>query len=248
MTGFTITDIGKIREMNQDYSFCSCKRVGDLANLFLVADGMGGHAAGDYASNFTVNDIVAYIYGNAGENPVKILSDAIGHANLELFKRSLLIPAFNGMGTTLVAATIEEDILYVANIGDSRLYLYSEYSKEEKKLKQITRDHSLVNELVALGRLEKDSEEYNMHKNVITRAVGTAPDIDIDFFEVPLHLGDQVLMCSDGLTGMVPDDQIEQVLATEDLTVEEKTRRLVELANENGGYDNIAILLVQNDC
>lgn len=247
MTGFTITDIGKIREMNQDYSFCSCKRVGDLSNLFLVADGMGGHAAGDYASNFTVNDIVAYIYGNAGENPVKILSDAIGHANVELFKRSIMIPAFSGMGTTLVAATIEEDVLYVANIGDSRLYLYSDYAKE-KKLRQITRDHSLVNELVALGKLEKDSEEYNLHKNVITRAVGTAPDIDIDFFEESLHLGDQILMCSDGLTGMVSDEEIAAVLAETELTVEEKTRKLIELANANGGFDNIAILLVQNDC
>lgn len=239
MEGFTITNIGKVRTTNQDYSFCSCRSVGKLENLFLVADGMGGHNAGDFASSFTVNEIVSYIYGSGEENPVKLLKDAISHANSELYRRSCQDAALAGTGTTLVAATVSEGILYVGNIGDSRLYLF------HHGLRQITRDHSLVEELVSMGRIKVDSPEYNYQKNVITRAVGTGPEVEADFFEESVRPGDIILMCSDGLTGMVSEEQISGVLGRNGVSLEEKARTLVELANQNGGIDNIAILLTE---
>ena len=146
-------------------------------------------------------------------------------------------PEREGMGSTLVAATIEDDMMYVANVGDSRLYLLRD------SLAQITRDHSLVEEMVARGKMERDSESYRNQKN-ITRAVGIGKRVEADFFEVPLLESDCVLLCSDGLTNMVDDAEISRVLKTTD-TLKEKTDALIDEANRNGGKDNIAIVLVE---
>jgi protein phosphatase len=142
------------------------------------------------------------------------------------------------MGTTLVAAVIVDNTLYVANVGDSRLYLLRD------NLEQITRDHSLVEEMVALGKMERGSEEYRSQKNVITRAVGILPTVDVDMFDIPLQECDYILMCSDGLTNMVSDEEICKILQTTDL-LEEQTDNLIRKANENGGLDNIAVVLVE---
>ena len=240
MEGFTITNIGKVRSTNQDYSFCSCRSVGNLENLFIVADGMGGHNAGDYASSFTVHEVVSDIYSNTSDdNPVSIIKRAINNANGKLYDRSIHNSELSGTGTTLVVATVMEGILYVANIGDSRLYLF------HNGLRQITKDHSLVNKLLEMGSITLDSPEYAKQKHVILRAVGTTPDVLIDFFEEKVRPGDLILMCSDGLTGMVDETVIESVLNDEGLSLEDKVRRLIELANDNGGVDNIAILLTE---
>ena len=239
MEGCAITNIGRVRETNQDYSFCSCRSVGKLENLFLVADGMGGHNAGDYASAFTVNEMVSYIYSSVDDAPVRLLKDAVDHANRTLYEKCKNNPLLSGAGTTLVAATVCEGILYVGNIGDSRLYLYSE------GLKQITRDHSLVDELVSLGKITYDSPEYRSNKNVITRAVGTRPEVETDFFEVMVKPGDLIMMCTDGLTGMVDDARIETILGNTALDLTDKAQMLVEMANQNGGSDNITVLLTK---
>ncbi len=133
---------------------------------------------------------------------------------------------------------IEDTTMYVANVGDSRLYLVN-----NNRLRQITKDHSYVEELVSLGKLERGSRDYQEKKNIITRAVGTEDKLEVDFFEVSLEPGDYVLMCSDGLSNMVEDAEIEEIICSE-LELQEKAEKLITIANDNGGKDNIAVVLI----
>lgn len=238
MISYAKTDIGCSRRINQDYVYASSERIGSLSNLFIVADGMGGHKAGDYASRFAVEQIVACAVEMHVKDPVVFLRKAIEKTNSLLYDEAAGSPDLEGMGTTLVIATVSNNTLYVANIGDSRLYLLRD------DLEQITRDHSLVEEMVARGKLERNSEAYRNQKNIITRAVGIGTNVEPDIFEVPLQECDVFLMCSDGLTNMVTDDSISKILKTTD-TLEEQVDNLINLANENGGKDNIAVLLVE---
>ena len=232
------TDTGRARKMNQDIVFASSEPIGMLPNLYIVADGMGGHKAGDYASRFAVDELVKMAESSKVKDPVLFLRVAIEEVNSLLFEEAANNPDLDGMGTTLVTAVIDQNTMYVANVGDSRLYLLRD------ELEQITRDHSYVEELVSLGKLERNSEAYFNQKNIITRAVGIIPTVEIDFFEVPLQECDCILMCSDGLTNMVDDEGISRVLQTTD-TLEEKTENLINKANENGGKDNITVILVE---
>ena len=238
MISYGRTDTGRVRKMNQDAVYVSAGRVGPLSNLFLVADGMGGHKAGDFASRFVVETMVRSVEELKGTSPVVILRKAIAQTNAMLYEEARTNPDREGMGSTLVAATVDKNTMYVANVGDSRLYLLRE------NLYQITRDHSLVEEMVSLGKSERNSESYNSRKNIITRAVGIGWSVEADFFEVALEEGDCILMCSDGLTNMVEDEGISRILKTTD-TLEEKTGNLIAKANENGGRDNIAVILVE---
>lgn len=238
MISYARTDVGRARKINQDTVFASSEPIGMLPNLFIVADGMGGHKAGDYASRFAVETLVNLAKDSKIKDPVLFLRIAIEEVNSVLYDEAAGNPDLEGMGTTMVAAIIENHTMYVANVGDSRLYLLRE------ELEQITRDHSLVEEMVARGRMERGSEAYASQKNIITRAVGICPRVEIDFFEVPLQECDYVLMCSDGLTNMVDDECISKILKTTD-TLEEQTENLINKANENGGKDNIAVILVE---
>lgn len=238
MRVYAATDVGREREVNQDYIFCSVEPVGKLPNLFIVADGMGGHKAGDLASRYTVETFIESVKASDSDNPITIINDAIVEANGRLLEKAEESEAYSGMGTTLVVCTIIGESMYVANVGDSRLYLY------DGKLSQITRDHSLVEEMVSLGRIERSEARYHEKKNVITRAVGGSKEIMADFFEAELTAGNRIIMCSDGLSNMVEDGEIEQVLA-DNASVEEKTKKLLDRANENGGKDNIAIIIVE---
>lgn len=238
MISYARTDVGRARKINQDSVFASSEPIGQLPNLYIVADGMGGHKAGDYASRFAIEQLVELARMSKVKDPVLFLRVAIEEVNCRLFEEAANNPELDGMGTTLVAAVIADETMYVANVGDSRLYLLRD------DLSQITRDHSLVEEMVALGKMERDSESYRSQKNIITRAVGIVPNVEADFFEVPLQECDCVLMCSDGLTNMVDDEGISKILKTTD-TLEEKTLNLIEKANENGGRDNIAVVLVE---
>ena len=222
-------DIGKCREINQDYIFVSEKPVGNLPNLFLVADGMGGHKAGEYASRFTVEKIVETIETSGQTEPVAAMKEAVEAANRGLLEEAGRDTAKAGMGTTVVAATVIGDHLHVANVGDSRLYLIN-----HEAIRQITRDHSLVEEMVRLGEMDKADAKDHPDKNIITRAVGVVPELSVDFFEVELKPGDTVLMCSDGLTNMIEDEEIKKiVLGQRDIV--EKAEKLIDTANENGG-------------
>ncbi len=237
MQAYALTDVGRVRARNQDYLYSSSAPVGGLENLYLVADGMGGHKAGDYASRFLVEQLVAYLEKNRLEDERMLLQEGIRHTNRLLYEKSLSSPELEGMGTTLVAATIKNNELIVANVGDSRLYLY-----KSGELSQITRDHSYVEEMVRLGRMTRGSREYLEKKNLITRAVGTNRTVEADYFRVKLEAGSLVLLCSDGLTNMMTDREIAVCLA-EGGTLKDKVERLVAGANRNGGRDNIAVVL-----
>ena len=233
MNSYGQTDTGRVRKSNQDSIFLSETPVGPLSNLFMVADGMGGHKAGDFASRFVVDTMVRCMGLYKSDSPVTALRKAIEKTNELLFLEDR-----EGMGSTLVAATVDQDTMYVANVGDSRLYLFRD------GLSQITRDHSLVEEMVSLGKLERNSESYRSQKNIITRAVGIRPAVTADFFEVSLKKDDCVLLCSDGLSNMAEESLIGSILAAP-AALKEKTSRLIQAANENGGKDNIAVILIE---
>ena len=238
MKAFSITDTGVLRTMNQDYCFSSNTPIGKLPNLYIVCDGMGGHKAGEYASRYTVERIVASVSRSRAESPVRILKSAIQKANEILVVESHEYKEKQGMGTTVVAATIIDDKMYVANVGDSRLYVINQ------TIEQITKDHSYVEEMIRIGKIKREDAEKHEKKNVITRAVGAAEKIKVDFFEVELRENDTILLCSDGLTNMVTDDKIYQIV-TSNRDVENVGKTLVDEANRNGGQDNITAVVVR---
>ncbi|MBP3239773.1 MAG: Stp1/IreP family PP2C-type Ser/Thr phosphatase [Oribacterium sp.] len=239
MVFFAKTDKGRKRRMNQDYVFATDQAIGTLPNLFLLADGMGGHKAGDYASRFAVEEVKQYISDAPQDLPsIQLIQDAISDVNQRLYKLSLEDENLNGMGTTLVTAFIEGNNLTVGNIGDSRAYLIHGNS-----IRQITRDHSYVEEMIRRGFMRRGSMDYLNSRNIITRAVGIEPAVNADFFEVELTEGDFLLMCSDGLTNMVDNESIRNIIR-ERSSVSEKVQALIDMANINGGKDNIGIILV----
>ena len=238
MKSYAMTDIGRIRNINQDYLFASDTSVGNLPNLFVVADGMGGHNAGDYASHCAVETMLSCVRDNKEFNPVKILRAAIEKANLEIYERAQKDSDLHGMGTTMVAVTVVGMYAYVANVGDSRLYVIGD------GIRQITRDHSLVGEMVRMGELTEEEGRVHPDKNIITRALGTDDSVKVDFFDVKLEEDSRILLCSDGLSNMVSNEEIYRTVL-EDEGDSDKAKRLIDRANENGGKDNIAVIIVE---
>ena len=238
MKAFSITDIGERRRINQDYVFCSEAAVGKLPNLFIVADGMGGHNAGDYASRFCVEFFKQKIEESNIDMPVASIEEALKETNDMLRNKAQEKAELEGMGTTFVAATIFDKDMYIANVGDSRLYVIG------KDMKQITEDHSLVEAMVKTGELDRSEARVHPNKNIITKAVGVNEVLEPDFFEVNLEDEDTVLMCSDGLTNMLEDETIEQIIREND-DLEAAAETLVKCANQNGGKDNIAIIIIK---
>ena len=239
MKVYSATDVGQKRKMNQDYVFTSEDAVGNLPNLFVVADGMGGHNAGDFASSHAVEILVDEIRKDADYNPVKVIRHAIETANTEIIQQAQKDEGLRGMGTTMVVSTIVGQYAYVANVGDSRLYVV------QGQIQQITKDHSLVQEMVRLGEISPEEARNHRDKNIITRALGAEKTVDIDFFDLKLEAGDTILMCSDGLSNMVDDRKMEEIILDSEMELTEKGKTLIREANLNGGKDNIAIILVE---
>lgn len=238
MKSYAITDVGVKRKSNQDFVFSSDEPVGNLPNLYIVADGMGGHRAGDFASRYTVEAFTDTVRNSREENPISIIDEAVNVANLALIDKASENVEMKGMGTTLVVATVIGDSIYIANVGDSRLYLVNE------EIQQITRDHSLVAEMVNMGEIDKKSARTHEKKNIITRAIGADSELVADYFEIEYSSGDIILMCSDGLTNMVEDEDIKNIINKgEELDL--TAHKLVDTANNNGGKDNISVLLVR---
>ncbi|MDD3205729.1 MAG: Stp1/IreP family PP2C-type Ser/Thr phosphatase [Lachnospiraceae bacterium] len=235
---FSITDIGKKRLLNQDIVFTSEKAIGNLPNVFIVADGMGGHKAGDYASRYTVEIVTKEIEQSEEQNPIRIIRQAVEKANQRIREAAEADERLEGMGTTIVVATCDKDILRVANVGDSRLYIVN------REIQQITRDHSLVEEMVRMGGIDRESARIHPDKNIITRAVGAQDSVDVDFFQVKLQPQDTILMCSDGLTNMLEDEEICTIINAQG-DVASKAEELVKAANNNGGKDNIAVIIIE---
>lgn len=232
------TDVGRMRQMNQDSVFYTQEPIGHLPNLFLVADGMGGHQAGEYASRMAVEILLEEIRMNENHDPIIVLKECLEAMNARLWGLAQSDAGLTGMGTTLVGAVLTGNTLHVVNVGDSRLYLIGE------TIHQITRDHSLVEEMVAQGRMERGSLEYQAKKNVITRAVGVGESVTADFYEVVLMPEERILMCSDGLSNMVTDEEMLTIVQRE-ISLEERTMALVEAANLSGGRDNITVILIE---
>lgn len=240
MESFALTDIGKARNTNQDSVFCSDCKVGLLPNLYIVADGMGGHNAGDLASKFCVDSFINVLRGIDKGTIINSMEYAIRETNDRLIAMSKERPELEGMGTTFVAATVEENVAYILNVGDSRLYLIN-----SNGIEQITEDHSLVEEMVKNGELERKKARNHPNKNIITRALGVSASIIPDFFETNIEAGDLLLLCSDGLTSMVDDKVIHSILSNRNEALEKKVEKLLDIANANGGEDNISIVAVQ---
>ena len=237
MYSVALTDVGRTRLVNQDTVYISDTTIGVLPNLYIVADGMGGEKAGDYASKSLIGYMLTYIE-HTMKMPVMAIQESIEYANANLFAEGSKNPNLSGMGTTVVAACIIDNILHVFNVGDSRCYVL-----DENSISQITKDHSLVEMLVSKGEITRESAEYKENKSKITRAVGAEEKVLIDSFEVELFGNEYVLLCSDGLTNMVDDRKIFNIISSS-AGVKSSAKRLVEEANLSGGSDNISILLI----
>lgn len=235
---FSITDIGKKRTSNQDYVYTAETPVGNLPNIFIVADGMGGYNGGGIASEYAAQTIIDVIGKSSETATRKIFEEAINAANKEVYKKASEDTELNGMGTTLVLASIAGECLTVANVGDSRLYIIDD------EIRQITTDHSYVEEMIRVGGLDRESARNHPKKNIITRAVGAEEKITADYFTVRLHEGQTVMMCSDGLSNMVDDDEILRIVKSQ-RDIAGKAEALVNAANNNGGRDNIAVVVVE---
>ena len=236
MRVFGRSDIGSVRKMNQDYMYFSKAPVGQLPNLFIVADGMGGHKAGDYASRMSVENFVDYIQQAPPDAPIRIVDDGIHYANELVMEKSQQYSELNGMGTTFVAAFIVDKTLYVANVGDSRLYLI------DSEINQVTEDHSYVGAMGRAGEITAEEAKHHPDKNIITRAIGASWDIRVDFFEVDLEPGDKILMCSDGLSNMVDDEKLLDIISNTE--IEAAVEALINEAKANGGLDNITAIVI----
>ena len=240
MNLYALSDVGKIRADNQDnFRF---EKMGEEQAVFVVCDGMGGAQAGQVASEVAASVFLAQMKDYVKEKMTlrymeSILSNALRFASYDTYQKANSSPKFYGMGTTLVGGVYHEGQVLLANIGDSRAYFY-----DGESLSRVTRDHSFVEELVQKGEITEEQARSHPRKNIITRALGPDRRPQPDLYPLTLEKGQKLLLCSDGLSGMVEDKEIERILReTEDDKICEK---LIETANENGGTDNITVLIV----
>jgi len=227
------TDVGKKREINEDYFL-----IDDKKHLFIVADGMGGHSAGEEASRISSVSFME-LFSPVDNNIKEHLIDCTQKVNKLVHTKSESDTNLNGMGTTLVACFCSEDTAYLCHAGDSRAYLFRDGS-----LIQLTEDHSVVAVMVRQGYITLEEAEDHPMKNRITKAVGILPDIDPDVTSSLLKKGDILMLCSDGLTNMVKREELLRIFGVK-LPLEETGKKLIQTANNNGGHDNITIVLIE---
>jgi serine/threonine protein phosphatase PrpC len=246
---FGRTDVGRRRKINED-SFL----VAPDTHLYAVCDGMGGHAAGEVASRMAIETLAAFVERSAAEREItwpfgldanlsfdaNRLKTAIRLANARVFQAADNREELTGMGTTVVTVLVSGDTMTIGSAGDSRCYLV-----RDGALKQLTRDDSWVSAALGEGILNSDDVEHHPLRNVITKAVGARDAIDLDVLEHDLRPGDLVMLCSDGLHGMVNDQEIERIVLASPGSLEETTARLVDAANEAGGRDNVTVVLLR---
>lgn len=228
------THVGQVRADNEDALLV------DLASgVFAVADGMGGHAAGEVASRLAVEALKETLSGDSEDSPSDRMYGSYNLANARIREEVVNDSSRQGMGTTLVAAKFDSGTVLIANVGDSRAYLV-----RDGRMRQVTTDHSWVMEQVDSGRMDEETAANHPYRNVITRALGSREDVDVDLFKQTLEPGDRLLLCSDGLTGMLGDSTILEILE-EETNLETAVARLIEEANESGGEDNITAVIVE---
>ena len=230
------TDVGRTRDHNEDtFGLGEGEAVEQLGELLVVCDGMGGHASGEVASQLAVATILEIYYADQNEDRPAALERAFTAANARVHTQGR-----GTMGTTGVAAVLHHDALHIANVGDSRGYLI-----RDGTIRQLTRDHSFVSDQLAAGLLTAEQARISAHRNIITRALGHQSEVSVDLFRWPLQVDDIVLLCSDGLHGLVEDDELLQIVQDEPL--DDVADVLVDLANARGGTDNITAVLARVD-
>jgi PPM family protein phosphatase len=240
------TDIGKVREHNED----TIAADGEIG-LLVVADGMGGYNAGEVASGIAVKTIVNLVRESVEREDLRvndaetgmsrssiILRDAIHRANKIIYQTARTQPQCEGMGTTVVSALFFDNKIAIAHVGDSRLYRL-----RNDKFEQVTMDHSLLQELVDRGFYSAEEAQRAANKNYVTRALGVEPNVDVEVQEVPVHKGDFYILCSDGLSDMVEDDDIHLTISTFGDNLDTVAKQLIQLSNDNGGRDNISVVM-----
>lgn len=246
LTVFGLTDVGRVRSHNEDSILLE-----PSLKLYAVADGMGGHKGGEFASRICLDTLKDYLLQAAkgraplvGEQDVaygakaNLLASAVRFANRAVFEAAFAKPEWRGMGTTIVAMLQEQGRVMFAHVGDSRAYLL-----REGKFQQITQDHSWVEEQVRAGLMSRDEALFAKGRNVLTRAIGQEETVQVDLNELELHDGDRVLLCSDGLYGMVADEEMAALISSSP-SLENGCRELVACANDRGGRDNISVILL----
>lgn len=236
MNSYYLTDSGKVRDHNED-SVIILKNI-DGVYLLAVADGMGGHSAGEVASSIAISYLGKHFnetfFNMNKENAITWLRDVVTEINSLIFRYVKEHPESKGMGTTLVTAIVSKDYILFGNIGDS-----SGFVVKEGKLHKVTYDHTLVNLLVSAGELSEEEAKDHPKKNVLMKALGANDPIDMDIFDCDMDI-EAVMLCSDGLTNMLDNEQIEEVLDS-DLSIEDKVVKLIRKSNNRGGTDNISI-------
>jgi PPM family protein phosphatase len=228
------TDPGNVRKNNEDAWL-----IDPALSLAVVADGMGGAACGEVASAITAETIAEYLREKNGDkDPPTIVAEAIGLANRRVLEKARDSSDCKGMGSTVVIALLRHPILYISNVGDSRAYLM-----RDGDMTQLSYDQTLLNELCSTTPMTAEEIERFPHKHVLTMAVGTTERIKIQNYQGEVEVGDQILLCSDGLSGPVSDEDMKEILH-ESITVEEKVEKLIALAKERGGPDNVTAVLL----
>jgi PPM family protein phosphatase len=237
------TDLGQVRENNEDkFDFLEPDDIEVLALrgcAYAVADGMGGHAAGQIASELALKTFLRAYYASHAESPGDALAAALAATNAIVYDTAAVIPGRSGMGCTLTAIAVVEDRLWVAHVGDSRAYLV-----RDGTITQLTEDHSWVAEQIRRGAMTSEAAENSPYRNVITRSIGAAPSLEPDVFNIELRQRDVLLLCSDGLSGVVRDEEMLKSLQ-EETAPSLAAAKLVETANERGGPDNITVAILR---
>jgi protein phosphatase len=243
MKAIFMTDRGRIRQHNEDSGGVFANLDGH--RLAIVADGMGGHRAGDVASDMALKNLEDRWKSSkdvqTAEEAESWLRTNILEVNKILYEHSKSNTECEGMGTTIVAVIVNDRFATVANIGDSRCYILN-----DSGFQQMTEDHSLVNELVRTGQISKEDAENHPRKNVLLRALGTEKAVEMDTKTITFEEGDLILLCSDGLSNKVSEEEMEAILSNEG-SLEQKAGSLINLANDNGGEDNITLLILEFD-
>lgn len=241
MKAVFLSDRGKIRPHNEDNGGVLVNQAGIY--LAFVADGMGGHRAGDVASSLTLSKLKEYWNETESfstpESIEEWFIEHINRLNQHIFEEAGKNPECQGMGTTIVAAIVTEQFATIANVGDSRCYILN-----DEGFKQLTEDHSLVNELVKTGQISKEDAENHPRKNVLLRALGTEPSVEIDIKTITFEEGNYLLLCSDGLSNKLSNQEMEQILL-KDCPINEKAQEMIDLANQYGGEDNITLIILE---
>jgi protein phosphatase len=240
MYGFGITDKGKIRKKNEDSVLISNEPLGPLQNLYVISDGMGGHSAGEIASEKSITFFLEFITAKKapeGAGLLDFLVDASKFANEKVLEYAARRESLRGMGATFTACVIENDKVYIAHVGDSRAYLVG-----GGEIFQLTVDHTYVNEMVKSGIISKEEAKNHPNKNIITRAIGVDSGLEIDCYAREIAKGDIVLLCSDGLSNMLDDSDIKNIVVSNPL--DKIANVLVEAANACGGDDNISVIVI----